>query len=83
MFSGFREDVEIVPAYQRPWQISWFSDRPENTNLVEDVYFLLPINPRRSAANQRLRRPLVPLHSFFFTKCGNGCVRNIESAIKL
>ena len=32
-FSGFREEVENVPANQRPGQPSYFSDRPEKHKL--------------------------------------------------
>ena len=42
LFSGFRGEVENVSANQRPGRPSCFSDRPKNTNLVEDVEFLLP-----------------------------------------
>ena len=30
-------------ANQKPGRPSWFSDRPKNTNLVEDVAILLPV----------------------------------------
>ena len=42
-FNGFREEVENVSANQRPGRPSCFSDRPKNTNLVEDVEILLPV----------------------------------------
>ena len=42
-FSGFRGEVKNVSANQRPERPSYFSDRPENTILVEDIEILLPI----------------------------------------
>ena len=45
-FSGFREEVENVPANQRPGRPSCFSIGPKNTNLVEDVEILLPVKFR-------------------------------------
>ena len=40
--SGFWWEVENVSANQRPGRPSCFSDRPENTNLLEDIDILLP-----------------------------------------
>ena len=42
-FSGFRGEVENVPANQRPERPSYFPISPKNTNLVEDVEILLPV----------------------------------------
>ena len=39
-FSGFRWEIENISANQMPGRHSCFSDRPENTNLVEDVKIL-------------------------------------------
>ena len=41
-FSSFRGEVGNVSANQRPGRQSCFSDRPENTNLVEDDEILYP-----------------------------------------
>ena len=60
--------IENVSADQRPGRPSCFSNRPENTNLVEDVEILFPVkfpwNPFGSfrevenvSANQRSGRP--------------------------
>ena len=45
-FSGFRGEVENVSTNQKQGRPSCFSDRPENTNLVEDVEIWLPVKFR-------------------------------------
>ena len=69
LFSGFRGEVENVSANQRPGRPSCFSDRPKNTNLIEDIEILLPVKFRwipcssfrrevkYVSANQRPGRP--------------------------
>ena len=47
-FSGFREEVENVPANQRPGRLSCFSDRPEKHKLGREDWDLafcqVPLN---------------------------------------
>ena len=51
-FSSFRGEFENVSANQRPGRPSCFSDRPENTNFVEDVeislmFIIMPLQSMR------------------------------------
>ena len=43
-FSGVRGEVENVSTNHRPGRPSCFSNRSENTNFVDDIEILLPVN---------------------------------------
>ena len=47
--SGFEGELENVSFNQRPGRPSWFSDQPDNTNLMEDVKILLSVKFRKIA----------------------------------
>ena len=42
--NGFRGEVESVSSNQRLRWPSYLSDRPKNTNLIEDIEIVLPVN---------------------------------------
>ena len=46
LVSSFRGEIENLTANQRPEWPSYLSEQPKNTNLVEDVEILLPVECR-------------------------------------
>ena len=71
LFSSSREKVKNVAANQRPGRLSLFSGRPKNTNLVEDIEILLPVEFRWIPFSGRKREKLTTTDGWRTTRDHN------------